>query len=332
MKTSSLSSLPLLCALLLFTVSCKEEQVGVDTSQNEGKKPPSATSPKEKEGTIDCDALFASHGHCFVPRKEKIHNVKLGGSPRKGGKTPLVTIVEFTDFQCPACQRFSTDRLPQLLKKYKDDLAVVFKHYPLSFHPEALVMSQAAQEVRAQKGEEVFWRFHNVLFTGPQGGAPLDKAWIRSQAQKVGLDMAAYDAALKSGKHKASISKDMDQGKRHGLEGTPWIFVNGRLSRKKSVEQLIEETLQEAKAAVAAGTPRERIYSFITDHGAPLFEKQIPHSQYQQLLGKFKKGFLEKCHNQSRGSASFYGYVFACTKEQKRCAPFLKCIEEKVYK
>jgi len=248
----------------------------------------------------------------------------------KGAKHPLVTIVEFTDFECPSCKDFTNETLPEILKQHKDQVGVVFKHYPLSFHKGALKISLAAEEVRAQKGDEAFWKFHDVMFKG--NDSSISDEWIRSQVKALDLDMAKFDQAIKANVHQNTISRDMELGKKVGVEGTPWIFVNGRLARKKSVAILVLETLQEAKNAIDAGTPREKIYGFITDHGKLSYEKPIDAHTYKIQLQQFKSGFMKNCSKTTSDFQSFYGIAYSCSTKITTCAPFLKCIESAVYK
>ncbi len=321
-----------LIVMLLFLAACKDDKVSLDHPSPTSKDPSGqkAAAPKAPDaGEIPCEALFTSHGHCFVPATQKVYNVPRGTSPMKGGEHPLVTIVEFTDFQCPACKDFALERIPEILKKYGKDVGIVLKHYPLSFHPMALTMSQAAEEVRAQKGEAAFWKFHDVMYKGSE--APLTATWIRSQAEAMGLDMNKYDAALKKGTHKTAISRDMQLGREVELEGTPWIFVNGTLARRKSVDVMVSEALSEAKKAVEAGTPREKIYGFLTDHGKLFHERKLDSQTHKTELEKFKTGFLSKCNKSARDFQTFYGVVYGCSKQQTKCKPFMDCIQKTIY-
>ncbi|MBU1238146.1 thioredoxin domain-containing protein [Myxococcota bacterium] len=315
--------------LSLFLLwSCKDDTVTPGTQAPVQSNPGETKTPAS--GPVPCDTLFASHGHCFVPKTDKIYNVPRGTSPMKGAKHPLVTIVEFTDFECPACKDFTNNTLASILKQHKDEVGVVFKNYPLSFHKGALKISLAAQEVRTQKGDEAFWKFHDVMFKGNDSG--ITDEWIRSQAKALDLDMSKFDKAMKSRIHQQAISKDMELGKQVGLEGTPWIFVNGRLARKKSVEDLVTEALAEAKKAVEAGTPREKIYGFITDHGKLFYEKPVEAQTYKLQLEKFKGGFMKNCTKTASDFQSFYGIAYDCSKKITVCAAFIKCIETSIYK
>jgi protein-disulfide isomerase len=316
------------CFSLILLFACKDDKKKV-TLENNPQEPNAISSVKSEptvnKGEVPCDKIFVSHGKCFVPDKEKIYNLPIGNSPRKGGKDPIVTVIEFTDFQCPACQNFTNDTIPSLLKKYGDDLRIVFKHYPLSFHKMALVISQVSLEIRQQKGDTIFWKFHDIMFANPD--KITEESYIFSQAKLLGADITKIKEALKTGKHRGAIKKDMDLGNSAGVKGTPWIYVNGKFSQRKPVAILVEEAIKEAKAIVDQGTPRNKVYSFLVDHGKPVYNKPIAKEIYQVELNKFKVTFMSKCKKQDKGYKNFYSTVYSCSKKEKNCSNFMNCIE-----
>src|SRR3954469_12262605 len=133
----------------------------------------------------------------------EVYKVEVGQAPVRGARQPKVTLIEYSDFECPYCSRLTTS-LARLEKEYPNDLAVSFKHSPLPFHPNAMPAALAAEAAREQ-GK--FWEMHDKMFGNQQApGRPnLDKF-----AQEIGLNMAKFKAAMDSEKGKARIKKDMD--------------------------------------------------------------------------------------------------------------------------
>jgi protein-disulfide isomerase len=160
-------------------------------------------------------------GKVFEPLEEKVNEFKLDGSPIKGKKDAKIVIVEFSDFQCPFCSRISAP-MKELEAKYGADLAVVFKHFPLSFHKEAMPAALASMCANEQ-GK--FWEYHDQLFANQKALMPEN---LKSYAQTVGLDVAKFDACVASNKFQAQIEADMAAARDAGVRGTPTIYINGR--------------------------------------------------------------------------------------------------------
>lgn len=132
-----------------------------------------------------------------------------------------VTIVEFSDFQCPYCTR-AAQAVDQLKEQYKGkSVRVIFRHFPLSFHKDAHLTAQASL---AAKDQGKFWEFHDLVFKNQQALARPD---LEKYAQEAGLDMAKFKAALDSGKYKAAVDADMALGGQVYVQGTPTMFING---------------------------------------------------------------------------------------------------------
>lgn len=145
------------------------------------------------------------------------------GAPSKGPAQAPVTIVEFSDFHCPFCQRV-LPTLAQLETRYGDRLRIVFRDFPIdSLHPGARKGHEAAR-CAAEQGK--FWAYHDKLFAGP-ANASLEL--FQDFAKQVGLDLAAFTRCYDSGKHQAAVDNDIEDGKRAGVTGTPAFFINGRL-------------------------------------------------------------------------------------------------------
>ncbi len=132
-----------------------------------------------------------------------------------------MTIVEWSDFQCPFCSRV-VPTLAQIKEKYGKDVRVVFRHQPLPFHQNA---KPAAEAALAAHEQGKFWEMHDKLFANQKA---LDRATFEKYAQELGLDMGKFKAALDSGKFTAQIEADSAAGSAVGANGTPTFFVNGR--------------------------------------------------------------------------------------------------------
>ncbi len=194
----------------------------------------------------------------------EVYKVPTGDSPTKGGKQPKVTIVEFSDFQCPFCSRV-TGTIDQLLKDYGDDISVTFRHNPLPFHNNAMPAAEAAEAARAQ-GK--FWEMHDKLFANQQN---LDRPTLEKLAGEVGLNLAKFKTALDKEEYKERIKKDMDDAAKFGARGTPNFFINGRNLRGAqpidAFKSVIDEEIKKADAKIAGGTPRGQVYAALTKDG-----------------------------------------------------------------
>jgi len=119
----------------------------------------------------------------------EVYKVEVDKAPRKGGQAPKVTLIEFSDFQCPYCSR-AKNTLDELLKIYKDNLEISFKHFPLPFHNNAMPAAIAAVAAD-QQGK--FWPMYDKLFANQQN---LEAASLEKYAQEIGLDLAKFKATI----------------------------------------------------------------------------------------------------------------------------------------
>jgi len=147
----------------------------------------------------------------------------LKGRPTLGPRDAPVTLVEFSDFHCPFCQRV-TPTLEQIMKNFPGKVKRVWRHYPLSFHAGA-DRTHEASECAHEQGK--FWEYHDKLFLAP-GQAGDDATRIRL-AEEAGLDKKKFEKCLAGGKYKDLIQKEIKAGNEAGVRGTPAIFVNGSL-------------------------------------------------------------------------------------------------------
>jgi protein-disulfide isomerase len=142
--------------------------------------------------------------------------------PSKGPANAPIEMIEFSDFQCPFCLRaFPT--VAQVIEIYGDRVRLVYRHYPLTNHPDARPAAEAAQ-CAAEQGK--FWQYHDALF-GDQ--AHLSDADLKQHATALGMDGAKFNACVDSRKYKADIDTDIQAGNEAGVSGTPAFFINGRI-------------------------------------------------------------------------------------------------------
>ena len=164
------------------------------------------------------------------PDPDHAYNLPLGNSPSKGPADGKITIVEFSDYQCPYCAK-SEPLIKTLLDVYPKDSRFVYKHFPLvSIHSNAMPAALAA--AAAQK-QGKFWEMHEVLFANQRTLSPEQ---INQYAKQIGLDMARFEADVKSDEVKAAVQDDMKLAQQVGVRGTPTIFVNGKLLQNRTVE------------------------------------------------------------------------------------------------
>ncbi len=159
-----------------------------------------------------------------------------------------VTFTEFTDFQCPFCQRFFNEAYGQIKSKYVDTgkVKIVFRHYPLSFHVNAEIAGVAA-ECANRQGK--FVEYHDVLFKkGQADGTGLDADSLKKYASEVGLNTSKFNTCLDNKETLAIVQKDQADGNAAGVSGTPTMFVNGvkivGAQPFSSFEQAIEQALK----------------------------------------------------------------------------------------
>jgi len=180
-----------------------------------------------KEGKSEADALAAARASKFgqapEPRKtlEDPVVIPTSGAPVLGPRDALITLVEFSDFECPFCYQGAA-QLHDLLKAYPTQLRLIFKQYPLDIHSQA-ALAAAASIAAHRQGK--FWPLHDLMFEKRQD---LSRKSLLAMAQRIGLDMTRFTADLDSADVKAVVERDRSDGDRVGVEGTPTLFVDGQ--------------------------------------------------------------------------------------------------------
>jgi protein-disulfide isomerase len=155
------------------------------------------------------------------PDPEKRYSISVDGAPSWGPDSAKVTVVEFSDFQCPFCGRV-WPTLQRLRGEYGDDVRIVFKHMPLNIHPKARGAHIAAEAAHRQ-GK--FWEMHNKIFAKPR---QLDDATFAAYATELGLDVDQFQQDLKSPDVQKKVDADIKEAASVGVSGTPGFFINGR--------------------------------------------------------------------------------------------------------
>ena len=154
--------------------------------------------------------------------------------PAKGPATAPVTIVEFSDFECPFCARL-IPTLDQVTAKYGDKVRVVFRQFPLAMHAKA---QKAAEASLCANDQGKFWEMHDAMFQNQQALA-VDA--LKAKAAELGLNAEAFNSCLDSNKYATQVATDMKEGSAAGVSGTPALFVNGRfISGAVPLEQITE--------------------------------------------------------------------------------------------
>lgn len=146
-------------------------------------------------------------------------------------KKAKVTIIEFSDYQCPFCGRFFSQTLPQIRSQYVDTgkVKMAFRDFPLSFHENAMPAAIAAECVKEKGGDAAYWKMHDKLF---ENQATLSKDNLKAYAKELGYDIST---CLDSEKFKTEVQKDMSDGQKAGCQGTPCFIVMGSDGKGTSI-------------------------------------------------------------------------------------------------
>lgn len=163
------------------------------------------------------------------PAKAVMAKIKLDGEPFKGAKDAKVTIVEYSEFQCPFCKRGFDTIENQVLKTYEGKVKFYFKHFPLPFHPWAMPASIAAECAQVQK-PEAYWKLYESYFNHQ---AEINPQNVKEKAveylKDTGIDMAKFNTCYDGKETAAKVNAEHDEGAALGVTGTPAFFINGRM-------------------------------------------------------------------------------------------------------
>ena len=162
----------------------------------------------------------------------------------KGPANAPIELIEFSDFQCPYCQR-ANPTVTQVLQTYGDRIHFVYRHFPLASHPNAKPAAEASQ-CAAEQGK--FWQFHDRLFANPSRLSGPD---LKQTAAELGLDAATFNQCVDTHKYATQVEADLHDGEEAGVNGTPAFFVNGRMLNGAqpfdAFKRIIDEELEAKK-------------------------------------------------------------------------------------
>lgn len=144
----------------------------------------------------------------------------------RGNKNAKVVLVEYSDYECPYCNAFHPT-MKQVMEEYGDQVAWVYRHFPLSFHPQAQISAEAAECVAKIGGEEAFWNYTDALFddAAVSGGQALTKDKLVARAGTVGVNSAAVESCLDAQDTTALVTEDANGGRSAGISGTPGTIL-----------------------------------------------------------------------------------------------------------
>ncbi len=177
-----------------------------------------------------------------------VYNIDVSHNPVRGPKDSPVTIVEFSDFQCPFCAGLQ-DAIDKVLKAFPKETHLVYKQFPLNIHPYA---RQAALASLAAHSQGKFWEMHDKLF---RNFSAISEDNIHKWAKEIGLNMAEFEKAVQTGQHEAMVQKDMADGAAAKVLGTPTVFINGKRITDKTFEGFKKMIQEELAAQRGSSTP-----------------------------------------------------------------------------
>jgi protein-disulfide isomerase len=240
-----------------FAAAVTEEVEAMRKLMAEGKSLKDARTARLTANLAARPAQQADRAAPAQPDPNARMAVPLGQAPTKGGKEPLVTLVEFSSYQCPYCGRVR-ETTRQLMTEYGDDLRIVFMQRPLAFQAQS---EPAARAAIAAQSQGKFWEYHDRLFDNQRELTPEN---LVKWAEELGLDVNRFKADMESDETRARLKAETDLGDRLAAQGTPHFFINGyRLRGAQPIDAfkaIIDREITAAKALMAAGTPRAKLY------------------------------------------------------------------------
>ena len=175
--------------------------------------------------------IFSNPSENITPTQ----NVSLGINPVFGNPNSSVKIVEFSDFQCPACKR-AVPIIENITETY--NVSLCFRNFPLPSHPNAFIAAEAAECANEQNK---FWEYHDILFENQNA---LDNQNLKQYAQQLNLNTSQFNSCLDTEKYRLQIENDIQDGQSLGIRGTPTFFVNGKQVLGAN-QQMIIQYIQE---------------------------------------------------------------------------------------
>ncbi len=219
-----------------------------------GTSEPDPTYETALPGVGDVDDSMSA----TIPGERRPAVYEVGRDGVRGAAQPLVTIVEFSDFQCPFCGQ-AAQVLDEAAKAYPEDVRIVFKQFPLKMHPDAELGARAAIAAGRQQR---FWAMHDRLFANR---AAMKEEDLKAHAKELGLDVDEFMADFASDEVAAQVEADKTAGRALGVRGTPALFINGLFiggaPKPEMLAQLIDRERQVAQRLLDAGAKRPEIYA-----------------------------------------------------------------------
>jgi protein-disulfide isomerase len=177
---------------------------------------------KEGKSLLEISKLMDASPKAHRPKVlEDPVKIPVAGAPVRGPEDARITLVEFSDFECPYCSA-AVKQVDLVMAAYPKDIKLIYKQFPLSMHPHAELAAEASLAARDQ-GK--FWEMYEILFKNYRR---LSSDTILAMAKEIGLDMDKFKADLVSGKYKAIVEKDMADGDAAGVYGTPAFYIDGK--------------------------------------------------------------------------------------------------------
>jgi protein-disulfide isomerase len=180
----------------------------------------------------------------YIPKPRRpTFQVEVGNAPYFGSENAKVTIVEFSDFQCPFCAK-GADITNQIKKKYGNKVKIAFKNFPLPFHnhaEQAAVAGLCANE----QGMNYFWKMHDQMFENQDS---LDAQGLKKMAKKIGLKPDQFEKCLAENKTLPQVKADMEEGRKLKVKSTPTFFINGQLINGAQPIEVFSEIIDEELA------------------------------------------------------------------------------------
>jgi len=212
-------------------------------------------------GKPAADAPADATNEPFAFQSRALYRVGLGLPGHQiGPDDALVTIVEWSDFQCPFCAR-QAPVLAHLREKYKNDVRIIYRHLPMGFHRSAALAAEAGVAA-AEQGK--FWAFHDQVFAS---FGHLDRADLERYAEAAGLDLAKFRAALDERRHHDEIVAEAASAEALGVDGTPMMFINGApvggAHDVETMDRLVEAHLARSREIVKAGIAGADLYALL---------------------------------------------------------------------
>ena len=207
----------IIIAIIIYGAGFFTGSLWTENSMLKGGKAGTGTTP-----TAAAPAAAGDEG----PTKEQLAAIPAVSNDDhiRGNKNAKVVLIEYSDYECPFCARFHPT-ISTLKEEFGDDVAWVYRHFPLSFHPSAQKAAEGAECVADQKGEDAFWVYTDFVFGENTKANGITAATIQAGGEAAGADMTAFNTCLDSGEMAAKVQADMDAGSAGGVSATPGTVV-----------------------------------------------------------------------------------------------------------